>query len=446
LIFLITASFVFYGWWSPIYLVLILASGLIDFLCGLAIGAWPAKKKWFLLLSILGNWGILASFKYSVFFATSLFSFLSWAGLETEHSGTLSNFFVILPVGISFYTFQSLSYTIDVYRGLLTPTKNPLKFFAYLSLFPQLVAGPIVRARTLLPQMNEIRSVSAKQCWDGLVLVVFGYFKKVVIADNLAPYIDVAFASADVYPSSIYWWLIAGMFAIQIYADFSGYSDIARGLGKWMGFEFPLNFNRPYISRSLREFWTRWHISLSTWFRDYVYVPLGGSKVNTVRSHLNMWTAMLVSGLWHGASWTFVFWGAFHAAILSLERITQWPNRLAKRKGGKGFSILVVLLLVCTGWVLFRAESISQAGEILKTMFSLHWNDLNFFPAKIGLVPLGILVLFALKEFAHQSLDRRVEIKEILLHSRAAQVTLILAALGCFFLRGPGQQFIYFQF
>ena len=223
-----------------------------------------------------------------------------------------------------------MSYTIDVYRGRMKPVTNLFHFFAFLSMFPQLVAGPIVRARDLIPQLEKNRDTTEAERWDGLKLIVGGYFKKVVIADNLAPFVNTAFAAVPSPDSSLYWWLVIAAFAFQIFFDFAGYSDIARGLAKWMGYDFLVNFDHPYTSTSLREFWARWHISLSTWFRDYVYIPLGGSKKGESWGHVSMWMTMVISGLWHGAAFHFLVWGAVHALFLSIERITLWPERLKK--------------------------------------------------------------------------------------------------------------------
>ena len=277
-LFLVTCSFVFYGWWDWRFLFLIIASGLLDFFSGMGMVAHPKAKKFYLALSIMGNIGSLMVFKYSGFFADNLSALLSLLGLDLELRAGIPSFVLILPVGISFYTFQSMSYTIDVYKNQLKPTRNVLHFFAYLSLFPQLVAGPIIRAADLLPQLAENRSTTEQQRWEGLHLIVHGFVKKVFIADNLAYFVTEAFTNPIHSESYLFWWVIMTAFAFQIYCDFSGYSDIARGLAKWMGYDFMVNFNHPYIATSLREFWSRWHISLSTWFRDYVYIPLGGSK------------------------------------------------------------------------------------------------------------------------------------------------------------------------
>ena len=330
--YLTAASLFFYGWWDWRFIFLIVASGLIDFWAGLAMQNRPHRKTLYLVASLAGNLGSLAAFKYSSFFAENIDLIAITLGQDWGVQERLPSALLILPVGISFYTFQSMSYTIDIYRGQLKPTKNILHFFAYLSMFPQLVAGPIVRARDILEQLKTKHIVTEQDRWDGTRLILGGYFKKVVIADNLGIVVERAFSSPDPSQSSVHWWAIAiaTAFAFQIYCDFSGYSDIARGLARWMGYRFKLNFNHPYIAVSIRDFWTRWHISLSTWFRDYVYIPLGGSRNGTFRSHLNMWITMIVSGVWHGAAWTFVIWGVLHALYLSLERLNRWPEQVAQ--------------------------------------------------------------------------------------------------------------------
>jgi alginate O-acetyltransferase complex protein AlgI len=345
-------------------------SGLIDYFAGYGIDRFPSRRKLMLVFSIIGNIGSLAIFKYSRFIAQNIDALSGALGITARLSPSIPIFLTSVPVGISFYTFQSMSYTIDVYRGQFRATKNILHFFAYLSLFPQLVAGPIVRARDLLPQLARLKKPTAQQKWEGLQLVIQGYFKKVVIADNLAPIVNAAFGATALQSSTPFWWLMVTMFSIQIYCDFSGYSDIAIGLAKWMGYDFALNFNHPYISKTLREFWGRWHISLSTWFRDYVYIPLGGSRVSKIKYYRNIWLTMLISGLWHGASWTFVVWGAFHALSLSIERYFRWPDKLMERKIGAFLSTIITLTTVWIAWVFFRSQSIDQAWTIIGHMLS----------------------------------------------------------------------------
>ena len=441
--FIIVASFIFYGWWDWRFLFLIVANGLIDFLCGLAIGRWPTWKKLFLAVSIIGNIGTLAVFKYLDFFIANANGLSGLLGSPLDIPATE----LILPVGISFYTFQSMSYTIDVYRGEMRPTRNLSHFFAYLAMFPQLVAGPIVRARDLIPALESPTTISGTDLWVGFRWIVHGYFKKMVIADSFAPVIAKAFESDAIVSSASYWWLIVIMFAFQIYCDFSGYSDIARGLGRWMGFEFPENFNHPYIAAGFRDFWSRWHMSLSTWFRDYVYIPLGGGRSGPGRAHINMWLTMLISGLWHGAAWTFVVWGALHALYLSLERLTAWPKIVGRLPiFGHAISIAITFFLTCLAWVFFRAESFPQAIEILGQLGNV--TDLR--PAvalrKIGTFKLCLVGLVILREsFFAFGLNRRVFFQtQNYENVRVAFLGVVIVATLLF--RGPGSSFVYFQF
>ena len=443
--FLVLASFFFYGWWDWRFLFLILASGLIDYFGALGIQHFPARKKFFLILSLLGNVGSLAVFKYSGFIADNLDQVMALFGLDSHLREQIPEFMLILPVGISFYTFQSMSYTIDVYRKKLKPTKNILHFFAYLSLFPQLVAGPIVRARDLLPQLKALRPTTEMERWNGFKLIIIGFFKKVVLADNIAPMVNSGFANIHLTDNGPFWWLMIIGFAFQIYFDFSGYSDIARGLAKWMGLHFRLNFNHPYHSKNLREFWARWHISLSTWFRDYVYIPLGGSRLGKWHALLFMWITMVVSGLWHGAAWTFIIWGALHALYLSLERLTQWPRHLKKIPGGLFLSILLTNIMVLVGWVFFRAESAGDAVIIVRNMFAFK-NEGAFVISDVirnGLFWLGISLLIEVLAYfrikPHIYLPHR--------YGRIADMLYVAGmCLACLYLGGEGNVFIYFQF
>ena len=443
--FLVTASFIFYGWWDWRFLFLILASGFIDYFGALGIARYPGRRKLFLILSLLGNVGSLAIFKYSGFIAENVDGLLSLAGVQSNLAERVPEFMLLLPVGISFYTFQSMSYTIDVYRGSLKPTRNVLHFFAYLALFPQLVAGPIVRARDLLPQLRALRPTTELERWNGFKLIIIGFFKKVVLADNIAPMVNSGFANIHLTDNGPFWWVMIIGFAFQIYFDFSGYSDIARGLAKWMGLHFRLNFNHPYHSGSLREFWTRWHISLSTWFRDFVYIPLGGSRKGLWNAHLFMWITMVVSGLWHGAAWTFIIWGALHAFYITVERLTRWPQILKRFPGGGLAAIVITNVLVLIGWVFFRAESTGDGVQILKHMFypggagEFVLND----EIRNGMVWLAISVLIELITFYRFK-------PHLYLPSRYHRITdmayVLLMLLACIYLRGEGNVFIYFQF
>lgn len=438
LIWLTAASFFFYGWWDWRFLSLILISGLVDYFAALGMLRHPNRKKLLLVLSVLANVGSLSLFKYSGFIAENIDALFGLSG-SFSLAENIPNFFLITPVGISFYTFQSMSYTIDVYRGKLKPTKGLIHFFAYLSMFPQLVAGPIVRAKNMLPQLLEVNRVSKEKQWAGFQLIVRGYFKKIVIADNLAPLVVAAFGSPELNSSSMFWWGTMIAFAFQIYCDFAGYSDIARGLAIWMGYDFPDNFNHPYISKSLREFWERWHISLSTWFRDYVYIPLGGSRNGKVMAHVNLWITMLVSGLWHGAAWTFVVWGAVHAFFVTVERITKWPEKLDGNVFARFIAWFLVSVQVLVAWVFFRAENIGQAWEIIKRMFAFQ-GEPGFGWGLNGTVFISIIVLREI--LAAFKIDEKWKWKhpiwEMLFYA------LIIAAI--IFFRGEGSAFIYFQF
>lgn len=444
--FLVAASFFFYGWWDWRFLFLILASGFIDFFSAFGIQRYPARKKLFLILSILGNVSSLAVFKYSGFIAENIDALARSFGLETHLYENIPEFMLLLPVGISFYTFQSMSYTIDIYKGKLKPTRNVLHFFAYLSLFPQLVAGPIVRARDLLPQLKRVRYTNELERWNGLKLIAIGYFKKVVLADNIAPMVNTAFNSINHTESTAFWWMAIIGFSFQIYFDFSGYSDIARGLAKWMGLHFRINFNHPYHSRSLREFWTRWHISLSTWFRDYVYIPLGGSRKGRFNAHLFMWITMLVSGLWHGASWNFVIWGAIHAAFLSVERFTNWYRVFRGENWLKTIAATFITnIVVLVAWVFFRADTFSGAKFIIDKMFSFvptHDFIINDAIRLGGYVTLfSLLIEVVLRIWKQPMHFLRPDLR------RVADVIYIAALiLASIFLRGEGNEFIYFQF
>ena len=450
--FLVVASFVFYGWWDWRFLFLIIASGTIDYFAGIGIERYPRFKKSILWLSISCNIGTLSIFKYSGFFARNLDVALNWIGLSAHTADHLPYFVTIIPIGISFYTFQSMSYTIDIYRGNLSPTRNVFHFFAYLSMFPQLVAGPIVRASDMLAQLKTVRPVSESDRWEGLKLIVYGLFKKMVIADNLAQQVNFVFENPTQSGSCSLWWLTALLFSVQIYCDFSGYTDIARGLGRWMGLHIRKNFDHPYSATSLRDFWQRWHISLSTWFRDYVYFPLGGNRRGSFRRSVNIFVTMLLSGLWHGASWTFLVWGLYHAACYTFERLVRW-RQFAWRVpvAGKVVVYIVVQIQILAGWVFFRSTSWEQAVHILSSMFfpwsgtDRSWPMFNeaqqflFYQA----VALSFLVIVREISFLLFSDERR----HCLTFDRRVMPLLVgLMIAACIFLRGPGNNFIYFQF
>jgi len=373
-ILLLISSYYFYMCWKPEYVILIIISTLIDYFSGQQIykAVSKSKKKLFLCLSLFTNLGLLAAFKYFNFFSDSVRMVLEHYSVDFS-APMLS---VLLPVGISFYTFQTLSYTIDIYRGEIKPQKHLGIFAVYVSFFPQLVAGPIERAKNLLPQFFEKHNFDYKRVTDGLKLMLWGFFKKVVIADGVAMAVNKAFANPDEQTGATL--LIATfLFAFQIYCDFSGYSDIAIGGAQVMGFRLMTNFRRPYHANSISDFWKRWHISLSTWFRDYLYIPLGGNRVTIPRWYLNLFIVFLVSGLWHGASWTFVIWGGLHGLYLIISIITKkWRaklvsfsklNRLPRLH--YALQTVFVFALVNIGWVFFRANSFSDAILILKKIY-----------------------------------------------------------------------------
>ena len=443
-IYLVAASFIFYGWWDWRFIFLIIASGLIDFFAGLGMERFSRHKRLLLVLSIIGNIGSLAVFKYLDFGISNINWLLQNLGIGPPVPAAN----LILPVGISFYTFQSMSYTIDIYRGQLHPTRNIFHFFAYLSLFPQLVAGPIVRARDLLPQLESSNKIDEQQRWEGLKLIAFGFFKKVVVADTMAISVNAAFTAPTPTQSCSYWWVIMIMFAFQIYCDFSGYTDIARGLGKWMGYEFPLNFNNPYLSSNFKEYWQRWHISLSTWFRDYVYFSLGGSRKGKARWHTAMWMSMLLSGLWHGAAWTYIAWAAVHAFYMSVERVTQWPKKISALPGGRHLSTLTVFILAVLAYVFFRAQSIPQAIRILQIMFNPAIIDYEIVHSLVDNNALNVLgVMIASQLFFYFGWDK----SSWALSTSKGMITLkclfiAFLILSCVFMHAPSNTFIYFQF
>ncbi|WP_286820615.1 MBOAT family O-acyltransferase [Desulfobacter sp. UBA2225] len=359
---LVIASYVFYGYWDWRFLFLIFISTIVDYYCGYGIHTAVSlrNKKLYLWVSVCVNIGILLFFKYFNFFIDSAQVLLSRFGFNQS----LPVMNIILPVGVSFYTFQTLSYTLDIYRGKMKPTTDFLTFVLYVTYFPQLVAGPIERARMLLPQLSSSRTVGWPQIGIGMELILIGFFKKVGISDMLAPMVDLRFQYTQ-YASWSDLILAVYLFSIQIYCDFSGYSDIARGVSKLFGIEIMRNFEQPYLSQSITEFWRRWHISLSSWFRDYVYIPLGGNREGVFKTYRNLMATMLVCGLWHGANWTFVLWGGYHGLFLMIQRvISQTRKNYQKKRDEFGCKQLIKIFftfhLVAFGWIMFRCDSFSH--------------------------------------------------------------------------------------
>jgi alginate O-acetyltransferase complex protein AlgI len=446
-LFLLVASYIFYGWWDWRFLTLIFFSSCVDYYSGLKISCSNSarQRKVFLFVSVLVNLGALGFFKYFNFFVDSFVNMLEMAGFHADPWSLR----IILPVGISFYTFQTLSYTIDIYRNKIQATKDPIAFFAFVSFFPQLVAGPIERASELLPQFQRKRRFTPSSAHDGLRQIVWGFAKKMIVADNLAPHVQTIF---DSYASqgSITLFLGTLFFAIQIYCDFSGYSDIAIGTARLFGFNLMRNFAFPYFSRDVGEFWRRWHISLSTWFRDYVYIPLGGSKAGMTRQVVNSLVTFTVSGLWHGANWTFVFWGFLNGLYLLPQSLRR--NRV-KRKNivaedrllptlQEAAQIVLTFMLTLIAWVFFRSRDISSSFGYLGRMFTAFSA-----PAleQQFRQPLVIICLLLLVEWIQRRSQHPMEIEHLHIVVRWTSY-FALATLILLFGSFGEQEFIYFQF
>lgn len=445
---LLIASYVFYGWWDYRFLSLIIFSSIVDFWVGKKMGAAKEEvsRRRYLYLSLFTNLGLLGFFKYYNFFIDSFVDAFTLMGQSID-PGRLS---IILPVGISFYTFQTLSYSIDIYRKKLTPTADPVSFFAYVSFFPQLVAGPIERATNLLPQFMQERKFTYAAGADGMRQILWGLFKKVVIADNCAEYVNLIFADPSAYSGSTLL-LAVVLFAFQIYGDFSGYSDIAIGTARLFGFKLMQNFAFPYFSRDMAEFWRRWHISLSTWFRDYLYIPLGGSRGSQAQQIRNVFIIFVVSGFWHGANWTFIIWGALNAIyFLPLLILNKNRNHLAVVANDSMLptisevgNMLVTFTLTVLAWIFFRADSVGQAIDYLLNIFS---TTLFNTPETIPSLTLCLLLIFIIIEWWGRRGQYALE--RINLFSRQPirwSVYLLLALMVVAF-AGKQQEFIYFQF
>lgn len=353
---LVVVSAIFYGWVHPWFLLLLYSSAICDYLCGLGMKAHPEKKKAYLVASLAVNLGMLGTFKYFDFFVENVIAAFSAAGVETS----LHTLGIFLPVGISFYTFQTMSYTIEVYRGRLEPRRNFIDYAVFVSFFPQLVAGPVERATNLLPQMETARTWSTDRFLSGLTLALWGGCKKVLVADTISPYVDKIFMLDE--PSGAMIWAATIGFSIQILADFSGYTDIARGTARMLGFELMENFKHPYLAVNPSDFWKRWHVSFSTWIRDYLYIPLGGSRGGFWGTVKATFGAMLLSGLWHGASWSFVLWGAYHAALITGYRLVtkRIPRSIRKSTLGKPVAIGIMYFFTVLGWMIFRETDIDR--------------------------------------------------------------------------------------
>jgi len=436
---LVIASIIFYANWNALLVSLILFSAVFDFLMARWIEASPPpiRRKVLLTVSITASLGLLAYFKYTNFLIDATCSTAHLLGLET----TRPVFQVVLPLGISFYTFETISYVVDVYRGRLKAERNFLDYALFLMFFPHLIAGPIVRPGHFLPQVKRIKYLNWYRVHLGMQLFLLGLIKKAVIADQLANLVDPVFASPGAYSSGTLWVAVL-CYAVQIYCDFSGYSDMAIGTAHALGFHLPENFNMPYFAVNIADFWRRWHISLSTWLRDYLYIPLGGNRHGAAKMYRNLMITMLLGGLWHGAGWTFVFWGFYHGLLLAMHRAIRWPAWL----GNKRFVPLRIgstFLCVCAGWVFFRAKTFSDAWLILYRMF-VPTQGLALAPHVVMLVAAVLTLVF----LAHiltlaanwQNLVRRMPLQLV---AAAMAIGFLLAQI---LMPDTGGAFIYFQF
>jgi alginate O-acetyltransferase complex protein AlgI len=452
-IWLMIASYTFYGWWNPWYLLLLFGTSAIDYLMVLLMQRSRRTRTFWLVISLVSNFGFLGYFKYSGFITENLNTFLHHLGLSAQLPDPIAypnamlsllgvsedHFFtrVILPIGISFHTFQSMSYTIDAYKGVIPTERSFVRFLTFVSFFPQLVAGPIERAHNLLPQLQQTPRITRQDLTDGLSLFLVGFFKKVALADYLAQYVDPVYGNPGLFqaPALV---LATVAFGWQIYFDFSGYTDMARGIAVLMGFRMMLNFNNPYAATGLGDFWNRWHISLSTWFKDYLYFPLGGSRHGKFRTYINMFVTMIVSGIWHGAAWTFVVWGGLHALGRCLTRELEQTEfyvervpRLAKQ--------LAVFTFVTFTWIFFRAQSLSDAGLIISRIFTTGWADPRF-PVVMAILVLAVWV-YQLLYTSRSSLRSWIDVQPVRV-GLAALMIMYLAIVA----QPSTKQFIYFQF
>lgn len=448
-IFVVLCSYVFYGWWDWRFLILIAFTTFCSYASGILLEKKEGDRRvqrWISAVNITLNLLILCIFKYFNFFSENLNNLFRWWGIELDWV-TLD---ILLPVGISFYTFQALSYTIDIYRHKMQPTHDVVAFFAFISFFPQLVAGPIERATNLLPQFLKSRTFDYGQAVDGMQQILWGLFKKMVVADNCSRIVDIVF---DNYQQMGSWQLLAGaiFFTFQIYGDFSGYSDIAIGTARLFGISLMKNFNFPYLSRDIAEFWRRWHISLTTWFRDYIYIPLGGSREGKLKSVRNTFIIFVVSGFWHGANWTFIIWGLFHV-LLFLPLLLTSNNRKHRGNIAAGhwlpsvkelIQMVMTFFLVVVGWILFRAENTDQAFGYIRRLFSME-PSIEGMPSHVVEVSVYILVLWIV-EWLQRNKEYGLQIQ----HLKSKPLRIMIYTFVMLFIEmtmGESSEFIYFQF
>jgi alginate O-acetyltransferase complex protein AlgI len=454
---LLAASYLFYGWWDVRFLGLIAASTVVDYYCARAIARSdePGRRRTLLIVSLVVNLGFLGAFKYFNFFVDSFAVVLETLGFTNVPVTTLR---ILLPPGISFYTFQEVAYIVDVYHRKLEPADSLVEYALFISLFPHLIAGPIQRPSHLLPQVQVPRVFDQERFFSGLMLILTGLFRKTVIADNCALLADAVFSGRWGEPNLATVAIGTYAFAWQIYGDFSGYSDIARGSAQLLGFHFMVNFRQPYLATSLQDFWRRWHISLSTWLRDYLYIPLGGNRHGEAQTYRNLMLTMLLGGLWHGANWTFVVWGGIHGVGLAVERVFMRALGLepradaARRAEPPGepsllalrpwVSRIVIFHLVCLAWIFFRAESVADAFRLLGGLGTWSWLP------EYG-IALRFLVLFTLPLFVMDLVnERRGEeyVFETAIETRRVATGLAMMTVVAVFAANQLNAFIYFRF
>lgn len=440
-LFLLVASYYFYMNWEPIYAVLILLSTIITYVCGLLVEKSNDKHRIiYLVVSLLLNLGILFIFKYYDFINSSVTFLLSQWGLKWD----VPNLHLLLPVGISFYTFQAIGYSIDVYRGTIPAERNFFTYALFVSFFPQLVAGPIERAKNLLPQFHTEHSLKYNNVSEGVKQMIWGFFMKLCIADIISEYVDAVYNNI-VNHGGLSIILATLFFTIQIYCDFSGYSNIAIGAARVMGFKLMDNFRQPYLSHSLKEFWKRWHISLSTWFMDYVYIPLGGNRVKYSRHLLNLFITFLVSGIWHGANWTFLIWGAIHGIFISIENV--W-NRFIKlpppqQQSMKPINTITSFIIVAFAWLFFRANNLYDAIIAIQKMFTAPgelYVDTSIF--LFGFMGIFVLAFKDIKDRYNMDIKLLHSQNPVIKYGSFVLLFSYILLFGAFY----GGQFIYFQF
>lgn len=434
-VFLLLASYFFYGWWDWRFLLLMIFSTVIDYIIAQRIAdeTRPDRRRTLLIVSLCINFGLLGFFKYCNFFVDSFATMLQTMGI---HNVPMFFLKIILPPGISFYTFQEIAYVVDVYKGELEPSRSFVDYGLFITLFPHLIAGPIQRPSHLLPQVQRPRTFNDRAFFDGCMLLLSGLFRKTVIADSCA---NLANAAFDGRLGSNFFSTLIGVYAFawQIYGDFSGYSDMARGAAQLLGFHFMLNFRQPYLARSLQDFWRRWHISLSTWLRDYLYIPLGGNRKGPARTYVNLMLTMLLGGLWHGANWTFVIWGGIHGAWLSVERLV-WP----KGENSAWYGRVLTLGLVGVSWIFFRAKSLAAALEMLRSSIRLQWEP-QYGPELVFLaVVSGIMLLvdYRLETYGEEYMFEKAHL------AIPVSTGVLMAVLMIAFAASETNAFIYFQF